>query len=98
MHQKFLISQHKAPYHAELQHDRGLYAENGKQIFHESEFDPGLTDEEWNIGWGLMAQDKTYEVSYLGDLMFMSLYHDFFKNVPSSLTLKRGAWQLVLNT
>ena len=36
------------------------------------------TDEEWNTGWGLMAQDKTYEVSYFGDLVFMSLYHDFF--------------------
>ena len=57
-----------------IQHDRVLYAENGKRIFRGSDFDPGLTDEEWNTGWGLMGQDKTYEVSYFGDLMFMSLY------------------------
>jgi hypothetical protein len=55
-----------------------LYAENGKRIFRGSEFDPGLTDEEWNTGWALMAQDKIYEVSCFGDLMFMSLYPNSF--------------------
>ena len=76
MHQKFLISQHKAPYHAELQHDRGFML----RMENKSSMSQSLiqTDEEWNTGWGLIAQDKTYEVSYFGDLVFMSLYHDFF--------------------
>ena len=43
-------------------------------MFRGTEFDIGLSDKEWNVGWDRMKKDKTYEVPYFGDLFFISMY------------------------
>jgi hypothetical protein len=67
------------------QQDRQIYAETGKQIFRGTGFDTGLTEQQWNTGWGLMAQDKNYNVPLYGDLMFMSTYLQNIKKIQSRI-------------
>ena len=43
-------------------------------MFRGTEFDIGLSDKEWNVGWDRIKKDKTYEVPYFGDLFFISMY------------------------